>query len=91
MLKGQKLFSGTGLLAVAVLLIVINLLAGMFLKGVRVDMTADRLYTLSEGTQNILGNLDETITLRFYFSDRLFSGNPAITTYGQRVREMLEA
>jgi ABC-type uncharacterized transport system involved in gliding motility auxiliary subunit len=90
MLKGQKLFSGTGLLAVAVLLIVINLVAGMLLKGVRLDMTENRLYTLSGGTQNILGNLDEKITLRFYFSDKLFSGNPAITSYGQRVREMLE-
>ncbi|MEN8205059.1 MAG: Gldg family protein [Pseudomonadota bacterium] len=90
MLKGQKLFSGAGLVAVAVLLIVINLAAGVFLKGQHLDMTANRLYTLSEGTQNILGNLDEKITLRFYFSEQLFSGMPAITTYGQQVKELLE-
>jgi ABC-type uncharacterized transport system involved in gliding motility auxiliary subunit len=90
MLKGQKLFSGAGLVAVAALLIVINLAAGIFLKGQRLDMTANRLYTLSEGTQNILGNLDEKITLRFYFSEELFSGMPAFSTYGQRVRELLE-
>ena len=90
MLKGQKLFSGAGLVAVAALLIVINLAAGVFLKGQRLDMTANRLYTLSEGTQNILGNLDEKITLRFYFSEQLLSGMPAIATYGQRVRELLE-
>jgi len=90
MLKGQKLFSGAGLIAVAVLLIVINLAAGLFLKGMHVDMTANRLYTLSEGTQNILGNLDEKITLRFYFSEQLLSGMPAVATYGQRVRELLE-
>ncbi len=90
MLKGQKLFSGAGLVAVAALLIVINLAAGVFLKGQRLDMTANRLYTLSEGTQNILGNLDEKITLRFYFSEQLLSGMPAIATYGQRVKELLE-
>ena len=90
MLKGQKLFSGAGLVAVAALLVVINLAAGVFLKGQRLDMTANRLYTLSEGTQNILGNLDEKITLRFYFSEQLLSGMPAIATYGQRVRELLE-
>ena len=90
MLKRQKLFSGAGLVAVAALLIVINLAAGVFLKGQRLDMTANRLYTLSEGTQNILANLDEKITLRFYFSEQLLSGTPAIATYGQRVRELLE-
>jgi ABC-type uncharacterized transport system involved in gliding motility auxiliary subunit len=90
MLKGQTLFSGTGLLAVAVLLVAVNLAAGLLLKGVRIDMTANRLYTLSEGTQNILGNLDEKITLRFYFSEQLFSGNPTLSTYGRRVRELLE-
>lgn len=90
MLKGQKLFSGAGLVAVALLLIVINLTANLLLKGARLDMTANRLYTLSEGTQNILGNLDEKITLRFYFSEQLFSGMPAFATYGQQVRELLE-
>ncbi|MDH3981064.1 MAG: GldG family protein, partial [Gammaproteobacteria bacterium] len=89
-MKGQKLFSGTGLLAVAALLIAINLVAGLFLKGMRLDMTENRLYTLSEGTQNILGNLDEKITLRFYFSEELFSSMPAFATHGQRVRELLE-
>jgi ABC-type uncharacterized transport system involved in gliding motility auxiliary subunit len=90
MLKGQKLFSGTGLVAVALLLIVINLAAGLFFKGGRLDLTANRLYTLSEGTQNILGNLNEKITLRFYFSEEMFSGMPAFANYGQRVRELLE-
>ena len=90
MLKVQKLFSGTGLVAVVLLLIAINLAAGLFLKGGRIDLTANRLYTLSEGTQNILGNLDEKITLRFYFSEEMFSGMPAFANYGQRVRELLE-
>jgi ABC-type uncharacterized transport system involved in gliding motility auxiliary subunit len=90
MLKGQKLFSGAGLVAVVLLLIAINLAAGLLLKGVRLDMTENRLYTLSEGTKNILGQLDEKITLRFYFSERQFSGMPAMASYGQRVRELLE-
>jgi ABC-type uncharacterized transport system involved in gliding motility auxiliary subunit len=90
MLKGQKLFSGTGLLVVAVLLIVINLAAGMLFRGVRLDMTENRLYTLSEGTQNILANLEDKVTLKFYFSEKLFSDMPAMANYGQRVRELLE-
>lgn len=90
MLKRRSLYSASGLAAVVVLLLVINLLSGLFLKGVKVDMTADRLYTLTDGSQNILANLDEEITLNFYFSEKLFSASPAIATYGKRVRELLE-
>ncbi|MDT8282828.1 MAG: Gldg family protein [Gammaproteobacteria bacterium] len=90
MLKARSLYSVYGLLAVLVLLLAINLVSGMFLKNVKVDMTADRLYTLSEGTQNILAKLDQPVTLKFYFSEKSFSASPDIATYGKRVRELLE-
>lgn len=90
MLKGRQLYSAWGLAAVVVLLLVINLLSGMLLKRVKFDMTADHLYTLAEGTQNILGDLDEPVILNFYFSEKLFSAAPAIATYGKRVKELLE-
>jgi ABC-type uncharacterized transport system involved in gliding motility auxiliary subunit len=90
MLKGRTLYSTSGLIAVAVLLLAINLFAELVIKGVRFDMTENKLYTLSEGTRNILAKLDEPITLRFYFSDKQFSDMPVVSTYGQRVRELLE-
>ena len=90
MLKGRNLYSASGLVAIAVLLLVINLVFGGLLKGIKFDMTADRLYTLADGTQNILRELDEPIELKFYFSEKLFSASPAIASYGKRVRELLE-
>jgi len=90
MLRRHSLYSTSGLVLVASLLLLINLLAGLWIKGVRFDMTENRLYTLSEGTRNILATLDEPVTLRFYFSEKQFDGMPEITTYGQRVRELLE-
>lgn len=90
MLKGRTLYSTSGLVAVAILLLAINLFAGLLIKGVKFDMTENKLYTLSDGTRNILANLDEPVTLRFYFSEKQFSDMPVITTYGQRVRELLE-
>ena len=89
-LKGRTGYSLTGLLVVAALLLAINLLADRLVKGVRFDMTENRLYTLSEGTRHILAGLDEPLTLRFYFSEKQFSEMPEIATYGQRVRELLE-
>jgi ABC-type uncharacterized transport system involved in gliding motility auxiliary subunit len=90
MLKGRRLYSTSGLVFVAVLLLVINLFAGLLIKGVRFDMTENRLYTLSDGTRNILAALDEPVTLRFYFSEKQFGDMPEIATYGKRVRELLE-
>jgi ABC-type uncharacterized transport system involved in gliding motility auxiliary subunit len=90
MLNRRSLYSASGLVAIAILLLATNLLSGLFLKGVKYDLTADRLYTLAEGTQNILSNLSKPITLNFYFSEKLFSATPAVATYGKRVRELLE-
>lgn len=90
MLKWRRMYSISGLLAVVVLLLVINLFSGAFVRGLKFDVTADHLYTLADGTKNILVGLDETITLNFYFSEKLFSATPAIATYGKRVRELLE-
>ncbi len=86
----KRLFSVVGLVFVAVLLVAINALAGAAFKSARLDMTAANFYTLSEGTKNILKNLDDTVTLRFFFSEKLAQSSPGITNYARRVRDLLE-
>ncbi|MCA9465134.1 MAG: Gldg family protein, partial [Nitrospira sp.] len=44
----------------------------------RFDLTEHQLYTLSAGTKNVLKNLVEPITLRFYISKKLATGLPGI-------------
>ena len=90
MLMNRKLYSTTGLLAALALLVVINMLSGFLFKSMRLDLTQNRLYTLSDGTRNILADLDEPITLRFYFSEKVLVGIPNIMNYGRRVQELLE-
>jgi len=68
----------------------INLLADATLRGVRLDLTENRLYTLSQGTRRIVSGLDEPIRLTFFFSESLAGGRPALQAYGKRVRELLE-
>ena len=65
MKSGQKLiFSAVGILAMALIVIAVNFLAG----GVpmRLDLTREKAYTLSAGTRAILAKLDTPVKIRFY-------------------------
>ena len=86
----KKLISTSGLVVAAVLFVAINVVAGNTLRSVRWDMTEDKLYTLSDGTRNILADLEDPITLRFYFSKSLVEDIPQLQMYAQRIEEMLE-
>ena len=77
------------LLCIALLLVATNIIAARFLP-VRLDLTAERLYTLSHGTRQTLAGIDEPITLRLYYSTRLGQAIPAYGVYAQRVRELLD-
>ncbi len=58
------LYSTAGLVAMAVSLIAINVIVRQFL--VRVDLTEDRLYTISDGSKKIISELKSPVTLRYY-------------------------
>lgn len=58
------LYSAGGIVAMAVLLVAINLIASEF--PARADLTQEKIYTLSPGTRAILGKLDTPVTIRFY-------------------------
>ena len=57
----------------------------------RLDLTQNRLYTLSPGTKQVLAELKEPINLYFYFSrDAAAKQSPLLMPYATRVREFLE-
>ena len=91
MKTGSKaLLTGTGLIAAFGVFLGFNILVNNGLRDVRVDLTEARLYTLSDGTRNVLKSIPEPITLRFFFSDKLAGNAPQLKQYGTRVRELLE-
>jgi ABC-type uncharacterized transport system involved in gliding motility auxiliary subunit/ABC-type transport system involved in multi-copper enzyme maturation permease subunit len=63
----RRLQLGTALLAVA--LVVVNLF-GRHIGG-RVDLTPNNAYTLSNATKDILGALDDIVTIKLFVSDEL--------------------
>jgi ABC-type uncharacterized transport system involved in gliding motility auxiliary subunit len=80
-----------GLIALAVLFLGVVMLSNVGLRGMRLDLTQNRLYTLSPGTQQVLGELKEPINLYFYFSrDAAAKQAPLVMPYAARVREFLE-
>jgi ABC-type uncharacterized transport system involved in gliding motility auxiliary subunit len=80
-----------GLAALAVLFLGVVMLSNAGLRGVRLDLTQNKLYTLTPGTQQVLGELKEPVNLYFYFSREAASKqSPLILPYATRVREFLE-
>ena len=80
-----------GLIALAVLFLGIVMLSNLGLRGMRVDLTQNKLYTLSPGTQRVLAELKEPVNLYFYFSREAAAKQaPLVMPYATRVREFLE-
>ena len=85
----KNITSTTSLGLAAALFVAIIILTNATLTSWRVDLTENKLFTLSEGTLNILHNLKEPVRLDFYFSQKAMLGYPALMNYGLRVRDML--
>lgn len=86
----RSLLSGAGLVLLAVLFVALNVLAGAGLGSARLDLTQERLFTLSDGTRAVLKGIREPVTLRFYYSERLGREVPTYGVFATRVREMLQ-
>lgn len=86
----KRLYSGLGLSLLAVAFLVFTLFNNVLFSGVRLDLTENNLYTLSDGTREIIDNIDEPINLYFFFSDGASEDLTALRVYAKRVQELLE-
>lgn len=89
MRNSRLLFSSLGVAAALALALGVNMLADRLLASARVDLTENRIYTLSPGTRQVLEGLQDPITLRFFYSRKLGAEAPQFGAYAERVREML--
>ncbi len=70
-LKSKQATTGiTAVLVIAIVVVLNFLVGGLGLGNFRLDLTEDRIYTLSQGTKNILSRLneDEPVTIRYYYT-----------------------
>ncbi|MBL8661343.1 MAG: GldG family protein [Candidatus Odyssella sp.] len=73
-----------------VFLAALNALSNVGVRGVALDLTQDKTFTLSEGTFKTLREMQEPVTLRFFYSTKLGETVPTYGAYAARVRALLE-
>jgi len=78
------------LVMAALILLSVNILSETALRRATFDLTDERLYTLTDGTREVLKAIDEPIKVRLYFSSALGERAPTFKRYFERVRTLLE-
>jgi ABC-type uncharacterized transport system involved in gliding motility auxiliary subunit len=78
-----------GIVLAVVLFVALNVYGSIALRGWRLDLTQNRQFTLSAGTEQLLAQVEEPITLRFYVSRALRDANPFLGSYADRVHDLL--
>ena len=78
-----------GLGLAVILFFAVNIFSNTAFKSMQLDLTDDKLFTLSEGTKRVLASLDEPVDIRLYFSRALGERSPDNARYHTRVRELL--
>lgn len=81
------LYSVVGVAAMFIILVAFNLVGSAAKK--RVDLTAEKLYTLSKGTKDILKKLDGPVEIRFYVTEGEKDMPLHLKAYAQRVEDLL--
>ena len=89
-MQKKFIYSLGSLILLLILFVAISMLSGSLLRGMRVDLTQNGLYTLSDGSRNILRKLQEPVNLYLFFSGETSRGLPQIRSYARRVDEMVE-
>jgi ABC-type uncharacterized transport system involved in gliding motility auxiliary subunit len=86
---GEVRLAGMALALLVILFIAINALSSAWFTAGRLDLTQDKLHTLSGSTKTLLGQVEETVTFRLYISSGLAQEIPHLGVYANRVRDML--
>jgi len=84
---GKSLFSASGLVLILAALVLVNLIFSRV--NLRWDLTEDKLYSLSEGTEQILSNIENDVTLRLFVTRDNVNVPITIRSYADRLVDFL--
>ena len=90
MMRDHRKLAYAGLACAAIFFVALTVWSSVSFRGAQVDLTKGSLYTLSDGTREVLASVKEPITLRLFLSRQLVEQAPVFASYATRVRELLE-
>lgn len=79
-----------GLLLLLVLFCSLVVVNNQLLHKVRVDLTENKVYSLSAGSKQVVAAIEEPLNLYFFFSDTTTKGMTGLRNYANRVQSLLE-
>ena len=86
----RRIVPALALPLVAAAFVALVALSATTLRGVRLDLTEQRVHTLSAGTQRILDRVDEPVRLKLFYSEKAARELPQFRVFAGRVIELLE-
>ena len=86
-MKFNSLLSAINIVILCAALVCLNYLAAQI--NVKLDLTQDRLYTLSEGSHTIADQVEDDALIQYFFSRSEETLPLMIKDYGRRVQELL--
>jgi ABC-type uncharacterized transport system involved in gliding motility auxiliary subunit len=87
---GRRTLTAGCIVMAAVILLSVNYIAANILRHVKADLTEDDLFTISDGTRQVVQGLEEPIDIRLYYTKQLGEQAPRYAKYFDRVRGLLE-
>jgi ABC-type uncharacterized transport system involved in gliding motility auxiliary subunit len=75
----------------AVVFVCINIVSAQIFRDTRLDLTEQHLYSLSQGTRALLGELKEPVRFRLFMSSGLTKQAPQLAAFAGRVRSLLDS
>ena len=78
------------LIVAAIFFLALHVFSTETFRNLTLDLTEGRVYTLSDGTKEVLAAIREPVTLRLFISDDLIEQSPSFKDYAKNVQELLE-
>jgi len=86
----KKLLITVILILIFSLFIAVNFITNKFFSVVRLDLTSNKVFSLSDGSKKIINNINEPINLKLFFSKQFSKDNPYFFSFALRVEEFLK-
>ena len=88
--KNSQIYTWLGVISAIIIMVCFNTIVNNYINSQRLDLTEEKMYTISSGTIDTLQSIDEPINIRFYFTDRLGENYPPFKLFADRIKTLMK-